>query len=77
MSAEVYLIKKAQSVEGHIIETLDKVRDGCVSGEFTDVAIIARRGDGTVSTAYSTHNYPAIVGGIEYLKNRMIKSWEA
>lgn len=74
--ARLRVLKPQRQIPDSIIKGLKQITTEMRTGEVTDVAIVCRRRNGEITTAFSVRqNYPGVIGGLEWLKERVFTSW--
>ena len=63
--------KEDQAVRGKMLQFLDR------DEMFIDVGIVAVMPDGSVTTAFEGNSRFALIGGLEWLKERILKEMES
>ncbi len=66
-----------QKLPNDTLQALNSMREGIKSGDVIGVAYVAIQRNGGIGTGYSTHESQiALMGGLEYCKQRIAKEVE-
>lgn len=72
----VQLIRPEQVISEKSIRCLQELMEAIEAGEVTGLAFVVQRRGGSINTLYECRtSYPAMIGGVEWLKKRIMEDW--